>query len=233
MVNRGELCGETWCDCGGLCGCFWRRKTCHFFKLSFRIIPDLGQFDGAVERGLDGGQVWRNWACPGYSDTGEGFGDEEAVPGAKLPGTVGVGVADADGGVDELSELGDTRLGYHGRASGSIGGDRAIATGEVGALHVTQAGGSIAGARAAYGEEAHPLRSAGDQFAIEAAADKDRKPVVAEGPHAGEHTAVPEGIDCRRGDVEADSSAGFADVLVAEGGTDTQGDNAREAGNDG
>jgi hypothetical protein len=44
---------------------------------------------------------------------------------------------------------------------------------------------------------------------------------------------MPEGIDGRRGDVEADGSAGFAEVLVAEGGTYTQGDDAGEAGNDG
>ena len=39
---------------------------------------------------------------PGDEDAGEGFGDEEAVPGAELPGAVGQGVEDADpGGVDQ------------------------------------------------------------------------------------------------------------------------------------
>ena len=178
----------------------------------------MRQFDGAVKRGLNGGQVRGDGACPGYSDPGEGFWDEEAVPGAKLPGTVGVWVADADGGVDELSELGDSRLGDHGRASGAVRGDRAVVTGEVGALHVAEAGGSVAGAGAADGEKAHVLCGAGDQFAVEALADEKGQAVIAEGPYAGEQATMPERVDGGGWDIEADGGAGFADMLVAESG---------------
>lgn len=178
----------------------------------------MGQFDGAIKCGLDRGQVRRDWACPSDGDAREGFGDEEAVPGAELPGAVGVWVADADGGVDELSELGDARLGDHGGAAGAIGSDSAVVAGEVGALKVAQARGAVPGAGAANGKEAHSFGGAGDQFPIEAAAYEDRKTVVAEGPYAGKHAAMPEGVDGRSGNIEADGSAGFADVLVAESG---------------
>ena len=43
---------------------------------------------------------------PGEDDAGEGFGDEEAVPGAELPGAFGQGVEGADGSVDAGGELG-------------------------------------------------------------------------------------------------------------------------------
>ena len=142
-------------------------------------------------------------------------------------------VAGADGGVDELGELGDAGLGDHGRAAGAVGGDGAVVAGQVGTLKVAQTGGAIAGAGAADREEAHVLGGTGDQLAIEAAAYENREAMVAEGPHAGEHTAVPEGVDGRRADVEADGGTGFADMLVAEGGAQTERDDARQAGNDG
>ena len=193
----------------------------------------MGQVDSPVECGLDGGQVWRDRAGPGDGDAREGFWDEEAVPGAELPGAVGIGVADADGGVEQLSELGYAGLGDHSWASGTISRDGAVVAVEIGALEAAQAGGTIPGAGATDGEEAHVLRGTGDQFAIEAAAYEDCEAVVTEGPYAGEHTAVPEGVDDRRGDIKADGSARLADVLVAEGGAKTNGDHARKSGNDG
>ena len=56
--------------------------------------------------------------------------------------------------------------------------------------------------------------------------------MVAEGPHAGEQAAVPESVDGGGWNVEADGSAGFADVFVAEGGAQAQGDYARKPRND-
>ena len=70
----------------------------------------MGEFDGAIERGLDRRQIGGYGARPGYGDAREGFGDEEAVPGAELPGAVGMNVAGIDGGVDELGELSDAGL---------------------------------------------------------------------------------------------------------------------------
>jgi hypothetical protein len=192
----------------------------------------LGQFDGAVERGLDGRQVGGDGACPGDGDPREGFGDEEAVPGTKLPGAVGMNVTGVDGGVDELGELGDAGLGHHGWAPGAVGGDGTVVSGEIGALEVAEAGGAIAGAGTANGEEAHVLCGAGDELAVEALADEEGKAVVAEGPYAGEQAAVPEGVHGGSGDVEADGGSGLADVLVTESGSETQGDDTRDPRND-
>jgi hypothetical protein len=149
-----------------------------------------------------------------------------------LPGAVGMDVTGIDRGVDELSELGDAGLGFHGRASGAVGGNGTVVSGEVGALEVAQAGGAVAGAGAANGEKTHVLGGAGDQLAVEALADEEGEAVIAEGPYAGEQAAVPEGVDGGGRDVEADGGAGFADVFVAESGTDTQGDDARNPRND-
>ena len=56
--------------------------------------------------------------------------------------------------------------------------------------------------------------------------------MIAEGPYASEQAAVPEGVDGGSGDVEADSSARFTDMLEAESGTETQGHDTRNPGND-
>src|SRR6266851_7317507 len=145
MVICGVLGGEMWCDRGDLCGRFLRSKIFLFPQLFFHR---LGYCDGAVERGLDRGQVGGDGACPGDGDAREGFGDEEAIPGAELPGAVGMDVTGVYRGVDELGEVGDAGLGYHGRARGAI-----------------------PGAGASDGEKAHVLRGTGDQLAVEAVAD--------------------------------------------------------------
>ena len=229
MVICGVLDGDAWCDCGDLCGRFLLSKIFLFSQLYFRR---LGQFDGAIERGLNGGQVRRDRAGPGDGDAREGLGDEEVIPGAELPGTVGMNVAGVYRGVDELGELGDAGLCHQRRTSGAVGGDGAVVSGEVGALEVAQAGGAVARAGAADGEKAHVLRGAGDQLSVEAAADEEGQAVFAEGPHTREQAAVPEGVDGGGRDVEADGGAGFADVFVAESGTETQGDDARNPRND-
>ena len=125
---------------------FDTEKHATFLKLFFRIILRLGEFDGAIERGLDGGQVRGSRARPGDRDAREGFGDEEAIPGAELPGAVGMNVTGVYRGVDELGELDDAGLGYHGRAPGAVGGDGTVVPGEVGTLEVAQARGAVAGA---------------------------------------------------------------------------------------
>ena len=229
MVICGVLDGETWCLCGGLCGRYPPSKIFLFPQLYFRR---LGQFDRAIERGLNGGQVRGDWPGPGDGDAGEGLWDEEAIPGAELPGSMRMNITGVDRGVDELGELGDSGLGYHGRAPGTVGGDGAVVSGEVSALEVAQAGGAVAGAGTSDGEKAHVLRGAGDQFSVEALADEEGQTVVAEGPYAGKQAAVPEGVDGGGRDVEADGGAGFADVFVAKSGTETQGDYARNPRND-
>ena len=229
MVICGVLDGELWCDCGDLNGRFLGSKIFLFSQLFF---CRLGQFDGAVERGLDRRQVGGHGACPGDGDAREGLGDEEAVPGTELPGAVGMNVTGVDHGVDELGELGDAGLGYHGWASGAVGSDGTVVSSEIGALEVAETRGAVAGAGTADGEKAHVLCGAGDELAVEALADEEGKAVVAEGPYADEQAAVPEGVHGGSGDVEADSGSGFADVLVTESGSETQGDDTRDPRND-
>ena len=142
-------------------------------------------------------------------------------------------VAGADGGVDELGELGRAGLGDHGRAAGAVSGDGAVVAGEVRALHVAQAGGAVAGAGAANGDEAEPFDGAGDEFSIEAAAYEDIEVVVAKAPGAGEQAAVPEGVDPWGWDVVAGSGPRLADVAVTEGDAETADNHARQAGDDG
>jgi hypothetical protein len=202
----------------------------HRFELFFR---ELGEFDGVVEDGLDGGLVGGDLCSPGDGDSREGFGDEEAVPGAELPGAFGVDVEGADVGAGELGQLGDAGLGDHGGAAGAVGGDGAVVAGEVGAVEVAQAGHGVAGAGAADGDEAETLDGAGDEFAIEAAADEDGDATFAETPGAGEQAAMPEGVDSGRGGVVAGRGAGVADVAVAEGDAEAADGRAREAGDEG
>src|ERR1700679_4324359 len=89
-------------------------------------------------------------------------------------------------------------------------------TGEVGTLHVAQAGSTVARAGAADRDEAELLDGAGDEFAVEAAADEDSKTILPEAPRAGQQAAVPEGVDTRGWYVVAGSRAGFADVAIAQ-----------------
>jgi hypothetical protein len=192
----------------------------------------LREFDRALERGLNGELIGWGWTCPGDGDSGEGFGDKEAIPGVELPGAVRVNVAGADGGVDELSELGCAGFGNHGRASGAVGGDGAVAASEVGALEIAKAGSAVSGAGAADGDEAETLYGAGDEFAIKAAADKDCEAVVAEAPGASQQTAVPEGVDGGRRDLITRGGSRLADVAVAKGDAEAADHRAREAWND-
>jgi hypothetical protein len=141
-------------------------------------------------------------------------------------------ITGVDVGVDQLGELGNPGLGYQGWASGAVGGDGAVVSGEIGALEVAQAWGAVAGAGTADGEKPHVLGGAGDELAVEALADEEGKAVVAEGPYTGEKAAVPEGVNGGSGDVEAYGGSGFADVLVAESGTETQSDDTRDPRND-
>ena len=133
-----------------------------------------------------------------------------------------------------MGELGDTGLGDHGGAAGAVGGDGAVVAVEVGALQVAEAGGSVARAGAADGDEAEALDGAGDEFAVEAAADEDGDVAVAEAPCAGEQTS-----DARRrrwlavGRVVAGNGAGVDDVFVAEGDAEAADDHARQTRDDG
>jgi hypothetical protein len=203
-------------------------------RQSFELFfGGLGQFDRVVEDGLHGCVVGGYLGGPGDGDTREGLGDEEAVPGAKLPGPVGMGVERADGGASEFGQLGDAGLGDHGGAAGTVGGDGAVVACEVGAVEVAQADAAVAGAGAADGDKAETLNGAGDEFAVKAAADEDGDAVVAEAPGAGEQAAMPESVDGRRRDVVPGGRADVPDIAVAEGDAETAHGHAREAGDNG
>ena len=136
-------------------------------------------------------QISRRWAPGGPSDgdPGEGLGNEKAVPGTQLPGAFREDVEGADGAVDELGELGDARLGHHCGAAGTVGGNGAVVAGEIGAVDVPQARGYRPGAGASDGDETEAFDGAGDEFAVEAAADEDGDAEVAEAPGAGKQSS--------------------------------------------
>jgi len=138
-------------------------------------------------------------------------------------------VTGANRGVDELSKMGYAGFGDHRWPSGTIGSNRAVVAGEVSALEVAETGGAVSRAGAAYGEKSEMLCGAGEELAIEATADEEGQAVVAEGPYSGEKTAMPEGVDGRRSDIEADGGAGLADVFVAKGGPERKSDCAGDA----
>jgi hypothetical protein len=205
------------------------------FELFFsRVVwGRLGECDGAVEGSLDGGLLGGNRNGPGDGDTGEGLGNEEAVPGAKLPCAVGVDVAGADGRVEEMGEMNHAGLGDHGWPARTVCSDGAVVSGEIGTVKTAQADGAVAGAGAADDDEAEPLDGAGNEFAVEAAAYQNREAVSAKTPRTSEQTAVPEGVDGGRRNVVAGGGTGIADVAVTKGDTKTADGHAREAGDDG
>jgi len=106
------------------------------FELFFsRVVwGRLGECDGAVEGSLDGGLLGGNRNGPGDGDTGEGLGNEEAVPGAELPGAVGVDVAGVDGRVEEMGEMNHAGFGDQGWAARAVGGNGAVVSSEIGAV---------------------------------------------------------------------------------------------------
>lgn len=186
----------------------------------------FGQGDGAVESGLndllaDGSVIPGGVGGPGEEDAGEGFGNEEAIPGTELPGAEGERIEGSDGGgADELCELGRAGFGDHGGAARAVGGDGTDSALGVGVLEVTEAGRAGAGGRAADGEEAETIDGAGDEFAIEAPADEDGYVAVAEAVGAGEQGAVPEDVDGGARDLVAGDCAWIGYVLIAEGGAE-------------
>lgn len=213
----------------------WKSVTRTDFNFSGTApgLAGLGEFDGVVEGGLNGGLICWYGGGPGDSDTREGLGDEEAVPGTGFPGAVRMDVEGSDGGIDELGQLDDAGFGDHGRASGAVGGDGAVVAGKVGTLQVAQAGSAITGTGAADSDEAEALDGAGDQFAVEAAADEDGHAMVAKAPRRGQQAAVPKGIDRGWRHVIAGKSAGVGDVFVAKGNPKAADNGARDARNDG
>jgi hypothetical protein len=106
-------------------------------------------------------------------------------------------------------------------------------SGEIGALHIAKTGGTVTGAGASDGDEAEMFDGAGDELAVEAAADEDGDAVVAEAPGTGEEAAMPEGVDGGGRGVVAGGGAGVADVAIAERDAETADDHARQAGDDG
>ena len=94
-------------------------------------------------------------------------------------------VEGSDGGINEFGQLDDAGLGDLRGAARAVGSDSTVVSGEVGALQVAQAGSAVTRAGAADGDEAETFDGAGDQFAVEAAADEDGDAVVAEAPRGG------------------------------------------------
>ena len=186
-----------------------------------------------VENGLNSSLLGGDLGGPGDGDAGERLGNEETVPGAKLPGLLGVDVEGAYGGIDEFGQLGNAGLGNLGGATGAVGSNSAVVAGEIGALKIAETTGAVAGAGASNGNKAQALYGAGDEFAIKASADEDSDAIVAETPGTSEETTMPEGVDCRRRRVVTRKGSGIADVSVAEGYAEAADGHARQAGDNG
>ena len=141
-------------------------------------------------------------------------------------------VACADRSVDQLGKLSNARFGHHRRPPRPVRSNGAVVPIEISSLHIAQTRSPVARARATHKTKPHLFSSPSDQLAIEALADQQRETVVAKRPHTGQQTSMPEGIDSRRRDVEANNGAGFANMLEAKGGTEAFGDDARNPRND-
>ena len=135
--------------------------------------------------------------------------------------------------VNEFSELSNTRLCDLGWSTGAVGSDSAVVAGEIRALEITQAAGTVAGAGSPNRDETQPLYGTGDKLAVEAAAYEDSDAIVAETPGTGEKTTMPEGIDRWRWRVVTGKGSRIADVTVTKGHTEAADGNARQAGDDG
>src|SRR5438874_8359077 len=113
---------------------------------------------------------------PGDSDTAEGFGDEEAVPGTQHPGALRLQMKCANVGPDSICERSHTRFGDHVWTAWPIGSEGADVAIAVGGLHGKQTNCSATGARAPHRLEAETFDGACDQLAIEGLRDKDGDP---------------------------------------------------------
>ena len=211
----------------------------HFASLRKAWRAGGGERHGAVEGCLYGGLGDGSPLCldvrgPGDKDAGEGFWDEEAVPGAELPGAVGEGVEGTDlRGVDDLCELGGAGLGYPGGTAWAVGGDGADVALVVGTGETSEAGGSGAGGGAADGAEAEALDGTGDELAVEGLADEDGDVPVAEAVGADEERAVPEDEDGGAGQLIAGDCSWIGYVFVAEGGAEQTDESGRERRDEG
>ena len=131
-------------------------------------------------------------AGPAHGDAGEGFGDEEAIPGVDDPGALGFEMECADGRAGELGELDGARLGAIDGSARTVGGEDGGRAALDDLLEAEEAVAAAGGAGAARGMETEELEGAGDELAVEALADDDGGVGAAEVEGAGEHALMPE-----------------------------------------
>ena len=97
-----------------------------------------------VESSLDSSLFGGNLGGPTDGDWRERLGDEEAVPGAELPGSFGVNIKSTYGGVGKFGQLGNARFSDPGGAAGAVGGDGAVVSAKIRAVEVAEACGAVA-----------------------------------------------------------------------------------------
>jgi hypothetical protein len=73
------------------------------------------------------------------------------------------------------------------------------------------------------------LCSPGEELTVEATANEESQPMVAEGPYSGEKAAMPEGVHGWRSNIETDGGTRLTDVFVAKRGSKRQSDCAGDA----
>src|ERR1700738_3153654 len=112
-------------------------------------------------------------AYPAHNNPREWFGDKEAIPGVDNPCALRLQMKCADGGAGALRELDGAHLGLVDGAARAVGSeDRRCAAFEY-ALEPHQAFAARAGTGAADRTKAKEPQSAGDELAVETAADED------------------------------------------------------------
>jgi hypothetical protein len=184
-----------------------------------------------------GAEVARNLGPlrPAHADPREWLGNEKAVPRFHHPSALGLQMKGADGSAGELGELDGAHLGLIDGAERAVGGE----DGGAAALdHVDQAHQAFARASrtgAAHGIEAEHPENAGDEFAVEAAADEDNGARAAEVNGAGEDALVPETVNLGAGFLtEYDGGdAFFSDDAKAPGETENPEQRPHNARNNG
>ena len=143
-----------------------------------------------------------------------------------------MGVEGADRAVGEFGELRDARFRHHCGATGTVGSNGTVVTGEIGTLEAAKPDATVTRAGASNDDKPETLHGAGDEFAVEAAADEAGDAEVAEAPGTGKQRTMPEGKDCRRRHAVAGSTAGLRYIFVREGGAKTADSHACDAGDD-
>ena len=154
---------------------------------------------------------------PGDDYGGEGFGDEEAVPGFELPRAQGVEVEGACVACGALGEQGEAGFGDVDGPAWSVSGKGGEVSRFDGGLKLQEGDSTSAGGRASNGGEAEEFDRACDELTVEGLGDEDGDIHVAEAVRCHQQRAMPEAEDAGGRSEVSGCDAGVAHVAEAQG----------------